>query len=189
MPAEYIEKILPVLLKNKVVHFLGYGNRLGFDPLPSELQVRTTTFISFTLRFMRNKSLMNLLQRLRCKCNYHALKFVPKIQEIGSLLISRIRKYDGPRNKLDKQLLGNFITGGQLNMEDTNRDPLKYLALHLRFEVDMVAYSLCEFGGGHVEKTELQAYREEHFPLLMQRLKKSKCVLHKSKLTSNCNFL
>ncbi|KAK1422733.1 hypothetical protein QVD17_18019 [Tagetes erecta] len=151
-PLEYIEKVLPILSKNGVVHFLGYGNRLGFDPLPSELQ------------------------RLRCKCNHHALKFVPKIQETGSLLIRRIRKYDGPRNKLDKQLLGNFITGSRLNGLDMDREPLKYIALHLRFEVDMVAYSLCEFGGGHVEKTELQAYREAHFPLLVQRLKQSKAV-------------
>lgn len=43
-PAEYIRTILPLLIKNGVVHFLGYGNRLGFDPLPSELQVRTNTF-------------------------------------------------------------------------------------------------------------------------------------------------
>lgn len=151
-PAEYIKKILPILSKNGVVHFLGYGNRLGFDPLPYELQ------------------------RLRCKCNYHALKFVPKIQEIGSLLIRRIRKYDGPRNKLDKQLMGNFIMGAGLNGPELDREPLKYIALHLRFEVDMVAYSLCEFGGGNLEKTELEAYREKHFPLLMQRLNKSKPV-------------
>nr|GEV37019.1 hypothetical protein [Tanacetum cinerariifolium] len=147
--AEYIEKILPILLKNGVVHFLGYGNRLGFDPLPSDLQ------------------------RLRCKCNYHALKFVPKIQETGALLIRRIRKSDAPRTKLDNQLLGNFITGPQSNRSDMDRSPFNYIALHLRFEVDMVAYSLCEFGGGQLEKTELQAYREDHFPLLMQRLKKS----------------
>ncbi|GKB79523.1 O-fucosyltransferase 8 isoform X1 [Tanacetum coccineum] len=149
-PAEYIEKILPIVLKNGAVHFLGYGNRLGFDPLPSDIQ------------------------RLRCKCNYHALKFVPKIQETGSLLIRRIRKSDAPRPKLDKQLLGNFITGSQSNRSDMDRSPFNYIALHLRFEVDMVAYSLCEFGGGQLEKTELQAYREDHFPLLMQRLKKSK---------------
>ncbi|KAJ0796957.1 putative GDP-fucose protein O-fucosyltransferase [Helianthus annuus] len=150
-PVEYIKKVLPLLLKNGVVHFLGYGNRLGFDPLPSELQ------------------------RLRCKCNYHALKFVPKIQETGSLLIRRIRKYDGPRNKLDKELLGSFITD-RLNAPLMDREPLKYIALHMRFEIDMVAYSLCEFGGGQVENTELQTYREIHFPLLMQRLKMSKPV-------------
>ena len=54
------------------------------------------------------------------------------------------------------------------------RGPTKYLALHLRFEIDMVAYSLCEFGGGESEKKELQAYREIHFPLLIKRLKNSK---------------
>lgn len=119
-----------------------------------------------------------LLQRLRCKCNYHALKFVPKIQETGSLLIRRIRKYDGPRNKLDKELLGNFIIGPS-NGPTMDREPLKYIALHMRFEIDMVAYSLCEFGGGQDEKTELQTYREIHFPLLMQRLKESKWVMGK----------
>lgn len=38
-PADYIRIVLPILLKNRVVHFLGFGNRLGFDPLPFELQV------------------------------------------------------------------------------------------------------------------------------------------------------
>lgn len=54
------------------------------------------------------------------------------------------------------------------------RGPFKYLALHLRFEIDMVAYSLCDFGGGESERNELQAYREIHFPLLIERLKNSK---------------
>lgn len=38
-PADYIRSILPLLLRNEIVHFLGFGNRLGFDPLPSKLQV------------------------------------------------------------------------------------------------------------------------------------------------------
>ncbi|PIN07252.1 hypothetical protein CDL12_20185 [Handroanthus impetiginosus] len=126
-PDEYIEKILPILSRNGIVHFLGFGNRLGFDPLPSELQ------------------------RLRCKCNFHALKFAPKIQKTGSLLVSRIRKYDTARSMLDKQLLGSFIS-----------------------RVDMVAYSMCDFGGGEDEHRELQVYREEHFHLLLERLKRMK---------------
>ncbi|GJT56686.1 GDP-fucose protein O-fucosyltransferase [Tanacetum coccineum] len=44
----------------------------------------------------------------------------------------------------------------------------RYLALHLRFEIDMVAHSLCDFGGGEEEKKELQAYREIHFPGLVE---------------------
>ncbi|XP_060192353.1 O-fucosyltransferase 8 isoform X1 [Lycium barbarum] len=151
-PDEYIKNILPLLLRNRVVHFLGYGNRLGFDPLPYELQ------------------------RLRCKCNFHALKFVPKIQQIGSLLVRRIRKYDFARSTLDKQLLGNLIPHVPLgsNHHGAEGPSSKYLALHLRFEIDMVAYSMCEFGGGETERRELQTYREAHFPLLLERLKESK---------------
>ncbi|XP_062160984.1 O-fucosyltransferase 8 isoform X2 [Alnus glutinosa] len=148
-PIDYIRHILPLLLRNGVVHFLGFGNRLGFDPLPSKLQ------------------------RLRCKCNFHALKFVPKIQQVGSLLVRRIRKYGAARSMLDKQLLGNFMLDNPSNKHDAAKGPTKYLALHLRFEVDMVAYSLCEFGGGENERKELQAYREIHFPLLIERLKNS----------------
>lgn len=149
---DYVTIVLPPLLKNGIVHLLGFGNRLGFDPLPSKLQ------------------------KLRCKCNFHALKYVPKIQEVGSLLIKRIRKSDVSTNMLDKEMLGNFISNAPLKAHDSVRGPPKYLALHLRFEIDMVAYSLCEFGGGENEKRELQAYREIHFPLLIERLKDLKPV-------------
>jgi len=39
--------------------------------------------------------------------------------------------------------------------------------------VDMIAYSLCDFGGGEKERRKLQAYRESHFPMLIERLKHS----------------
>lgn len=99
---------------------------------------------------------------------------MPKIQQVGSLLIRRIRKYDASQSMLDKQLLGEFMPSSASKMNDPTRGPSRYLALHLRFEVDMIAYSLCEFGGGEDEKRELKAYRESHFPLLIERLKKSK---------------
>ncbi|CAN1811185.1 O-fucosyltransferase 15 [Linum perenne] len=112
-PSFYLKNILPILHKNKVVHFFGFGNRLAFDPMPFELQ------------------------RLRCRCNFHALLFVPKIQEAGALLLQRLRNHAS-----------------------------RFLALHLRFEIDMVAHSLCEYGGGREEAEELEAYREIHFPAL-----------------------
>ncbi|GER24514.1 O-fucosyltransferase family protein [Striga asiatica] len=149
---EYITKILPILSRNKIVYFLGFGNRLGFEGLPFNLQ------------------------RLRCKCNFHALKFVPKIQKTGSLLVNRIRKKHGAaRSVLDEQLLESFASSSDPHNEhfEISRPSRKYLALHLRFEVDMVAYSMCNFGGGEKEARELQAYREEHFPLLLERLKKT----------------
>ncbi|XP_010246469.1 PREDICTED: uncharacterized protein At1g04910-like isoform X2 [Nelumbo nucifera] len=151
-PIDFVKIVYPLLLRNGVVHFLGFGNRLGFDPLPFHLQ------------------------RLRCKCNFHALKFVPKIQEIGSLLVKRIRKHDGARSLLDKQLLGNYISDLPPEGHYASTGSSKYLALHMRFEMDMVAYSVCDFGGGETEKKELQAYRESHFPLLVERLKNSRSV-------------
>ncbi|CAL1400899.1 unnamed protein product [Linum trigynum] len=153
-PHDYLEKVLPILIRNGFVHLLGFGNRLGFDPMPAQIQ------------------------KLRCKCNFHALKFVPKIQKVGALLRQRIRKYEAEPTTLDKQLLGDYISSNIPSKKPSNatKPPVKYLALHLRFEIDMIAYSLCDFGGGTIEKQELQAYRESHFPLLIKRLIKSKPV-------------
>jgi len=125
-----------------VVHFLGFGNRLTFDPIPFELQ------------------------RLRCKCNFHALKFIPKIQKTGALLIQRMREHSKKRGPLDEHLIGETLPYLEEGTEISHSSS-KYLALHLRFEIDMAAYSMCEFGGGEAERRELQAYREIHFPTLM----------------------
>ena len=38
-PSFYFKHIIPILLKNGVVHFLGFGHRLAFDPIPFQLQV------------------------------------------------------------------------------------------------------------------------------------------------------
>ncbi|KAK0579852.1 hypothetical protein LWI29_032493 [Acer saccharum] len=141
-PSFYLKNILPILFKNRVVHFLGFANRLAFDPIPFQLQ------------------------RLRCRCNFHALQFVPKIQETGALLLRRLRKHAAYPGPLDRYLVGshtNLIVEGR-KIRSTKAS--KYLALHLRFEIDMVAHSLCEFGGGEEERLELEAYREIHFPAL-----------------------
>lgn len=148
-PSDYLRIVLPLLQCNGIVHFLGFGNRLGFDPLPSNLQ------------------------RLRCKCNFHALKFAPKIQRVGSLLVKRIRKHSTRQSMLDQQLFGDYLATIPSENKDSTIGRSRYLALHLRFEEDMVAYSMCDFGGGAYEQNELQAYRETHFPLLIERLKNS----------------
>lgn len=38
-PSFYLKHILPIILKNQVIHFVGFGNRLAFDPIAFELQV------------------------------------------------------------------------------------------------------------------------------------------------------
>ncbi|XP_009613681.1 O-fucosyltransferase 15 [Nicotiana tomentosiformis] len=148
-PSFYKKYILPILHKNRVVHFLGFGNRLASDPLPFQVQ------------------------RLRCRCNFHALKFVPKIQETGALLIRRMRQNVTRLGPLDRHLVGSFSKSMMKGERNRGGKVARYLALHLRFEIDMVAHSLCEYGGGEEERNELEAYREIHFPALVE-LKKTK---------------
>ena len=38
-PSFYVKHILPILLRNRVVHFYGFGHRLSFDPVPFHIQV------------------------------------------------------------------------------------------------------------------------------------------------------
>ncbi|XP_062228583.1 O-fucosyltransferase 15-like isoform X1 [Phragmites australis] len=147
-PSLYVKKILPILLKNKVVHFIGFGNRLSFDPIPSELQ------------------------RLRCRCNFHALRFVHKIQETGALLVERLHGPGPHSSSLEDNLLGQVAIKSVGNGNTSHAS--KYLAVHLRFEIDMVAYSLCYFGGGKDEEDELEAYRQIHFPALTEIKKTTK---------------
>ncbi|KAL5578757.1 hypothetical protein UlMin_011199 [Ulmus minor] len=141
-PSFYLKKILPILLKNGIVHLFGFGNRLAFDPIPLQLQ------------------------RLRCRCNFHALQFVTKIQETGTLLLQRLRQYEGHPGLLDHYLVGSLSEAFEKQNQTHPKKASRYLALHLRFEIDMVAHSLCEFGGGDEERRELEAYREIHFPAL-----------------------
>jgi len=147
-PSLYVKKILPILLRNRVVHFIGFGNRLSFDPIPSDLQ------------------------RLRCRCNFHALRFVPKIQEMGALLVERLHGHRSHLSPLKDNLLGQFAVESAPSANKS--DASKYLAVHLRFEIDMVAYSLCYFGGGKDEEDELEAYRQIHFPVLTELKKTTK---------------
>ncbi|KAJ8530321.1 hypothetical protein K7X08_037156 [Anisodus acutangulus] len=71
------------------------------------------------------------LQKLRCRVNYHALKFTDPIIEMGRKLVERIR------------------------MKSKH-----FVALHLRFEPDMLAFSGCYYGGGDKERKELGKIRK-----------------------------
>lgn len=121
---------------------------------------------------------IKVVQRLRCRCNFHALRFVNKIQETGALLVQRMRRHMSQWSLLEHNLLGpstaNFTHSAQ-TIHPTKAS--RYLAIHLRFEIDMAAYSLCYFGGGKEEEEELETYREVHFPALnaLKRTKKYEC--------------
>ncbi|OVA03006.1 GDP-fucose protein O-fucosyltransferase [Macleaya cordata] len=102
----YQNRVLPVLLKRHVVQLTKFDYRLA-NKLDTDLQ------------------------KLRCRVNYHALKFTDPIREMGKKLVQRMRM----RSR-------------------------HFIALHLRFEPDMLAFSGCYYGGGDKERTELGAIRK-----------------------------
>ncbi|KAL2346187.1 hypothetical protein Fmac_000187 [Flemingia macrophylla] len=101
----YISRILPVLLKKHAVQLSKFDYRLA-NRLDTEYQ------------------------KLRCRVNYHALRFTNPIRAMGEKLVHRMRMRSN-----------------------------HYIALHLRFEPDMLAFSGCDYGGGEKEQKELSAIR------------------------------
>ncbi|GER41043.1 O-fucosyltransferase family protein [Striga asiatica] len=72
-------------------------------------------------------------QRLRCRVNYHALRFKPHIMELSDAIVKRLRAQ------------GHFM------------------AIHLRFEMDMLAFAGCFDIFTPAEQKILKKYREENF--------------------------
>ncbi|PIA46884.1 hypothetical protein AQUCO_01500434v1 [Aquilegia coerulea] len=105
-PSCYVKRVVPVLVKKKAVQLTKFDYRLA-NKLDTDLQ------------------------KLRCRVNYHALRFTKPILNMGRQLVQRMRM----RSK-------------------------HFIALHLRFEPDMLAFSGCDYGGGEKEKKELGAIRK-----------------------------
>ncbi|XP_030947406.1 O-fucosyltransferase 29 [Quercus lobata] len=105
-PEYYLDQVLPILLRRRVVQLTKFDYRLAND-LDEELQ------------------------KLRCRVNYQALRFTKPIQELGQRLVFRMQ-----------QMAKRFI------------------AIHLRFEPDMLAFSGCYYGGGEKERYELGEIRK-----------------------------
>ncbi|KAF5741109.1 hypothetical protein HS088_TW10G00104 [Tripterygium wilfordii] len=138
-PAQfYIDNVLPRIKEKKIMSLKPFVDRLGYDNVPQEIN------------------------RLRCRVNYHALKFLPEIEQMADLLVSRMRNRTGRLNP--------------------------YMALHLRFEKGMVGLSFCDFVGTREEKAKMAEYRQKEWPrrykngshlwqLALQKRKEGRCPL------------
>ncbi|XP_039028785.1 O-fucosyltransferase 29-like, partial [Hibiscus syriacus] len=72
------------------------------------------------------------LQKLRCRANFHALRFTKPIQKLGQKLVLKMRE-----------------------------KATRFIAVHLRLDPDMLAFSGCYFGGGDKERFELGEIRKQ----------------------------
>ncbi|XP_010525131.1 PREDICTED: uncharacterized protein At1g04910 isoform X2 [Tarenaya hassleriana] len=78
---------------------------------------------------LANNGLPLEIQKLRCRVNFNALRFTPQIEELGRQAV-RILREKGP-----------------------------FLVLHLRYEMDMLAFSGCTHGCNRDEEEELTRMR------------------------------
>lgn len=69
------------------------------------------------------------IQKLRCRVNFNGLRFTPQIEELGKRVVKLLRQ-NGP-----------------------------FLVLHLRYEMDMLAFSGCSQGCNTEEVNELTRMR------------------------------
>ncbi|KAM0844428.1 hypothetical protein ACQ4PT_057066 [Festuca glaucescens] len=106
MPEFYVDEVLPILMRRRALQLTKFDYRL-IGELDEELQ------------------------KLRCRVNFHALRFTRSIQTLGRKLVRRLRTMSS-----------------------------RYVAIHLRFEPDMLAFSGCYYGGGEKERKELAEIRK-----------------------------
>ncbi|KZV16535.1 hypothetical protein F511_11367 [Dorcoceras hygrometricum] len=128
----YISRLVPVLLKkdnNDVDVVYTLSLEIG-SMVPLVSQIDEVAVQLTKFDYRLSNKLDIDLQKLRCRVNYHALTFTNPILEMGAKLVKRMRS------------MGKH-----------------YIALHLRFEPDMLAFSGCYYGGGDKERKELGKIR------------------------------
>uniref|UniRef100_A0A1D1Y479 O-fucosyltransferase family protein n=1 Tax=Anthurium amnicola TaxID=1678845 RepID=A0A1D1Y479_9ARAE len=106
-----------------------YGQTFSGKQILPLIQKHKIVHLNKTDARLANNGLPLDVQKLRCRVNYSALRFTPQIEELGRKVI-RLLRQNGP-----------------------------FLVLHLRYEMDMLAFSGCTHGCTTEEVEELTRMR------------------------------
>ncbi|XP_061353380.1 O-fucosyltransferase 7-like [Gastrolobium bilobum] len=129
-----IIKKLPQKLVNATRIFKSFTSWSGMDYYEKEIAAIWDRFkvikASKSDSRLANNNLPPDIQKLRCRACYEALRFSSRIEQMGKMLVERMRSF-GP-----------------------------YIALHLRYEKDMLAFSGCTHDLAKSEAEELRIIRQ-----------------------------
>ncbi|GAV85131.1 O-FucT domain-containing protein [Cephalotus follicularis] len=112
-------------------HFTSWSSMGYYEEMTRLWKVYQVIHVAKSDSRLANNDLPLDIQRLRCRALYNALRFSPPIEGLGKKLVERLRS----RGR-------------------------RYIALHLRYEKDILSFTGCTYGLTDAESEELKIMRD-----------------------------